>query len=160
MTRSGMRSALLVLTGLFLLAGTPSRAEGPLQFFTITPCRVVDTRVNNPGPALAHDTTRDFTIHGVCGVPASAKAVAANVTIVQPNAGVGYLTVFPFGVARPTASTINWVGGEAALANGAILGLSASGQFSVYTFFDNGAGNSTHLVLDVNGYFEAVPLPP
>jgi len=155
MARSGMRSALLVLVGLSMLVGAPSRAEGPLQFFAITPCRVVDTRAG--GPPLAHDTTRDFTIQGLCGVPASAKAVALNVTIVQPNAGVGYLTMFPAGVTRPTASTINWVGGEAALANGAILGLSASGQLSVYTFFNNGAGNTTNLVLDVNGYFEAVP---
>jgi len=152
-----VRSALLVLMGLSMLASAPARAEGPLQFFTVTPCRVVDTRINVGGSSLAHDTTRDFTIHGICGVPASAKAVAMNVTIVQPNAGVGYLTMFPSDAARPATSTINWVGGEAALANGAILGLSASGQVSVYTFFNNGAGNTTNLVLDVTGYFVAAP---
>jgi hypothetical protein len=148
---------LFTLIGLCMFAA-PSSADGPLQFFTITPCRLVDTRnVGGGQPPLAHDTTRDFTVQGVCGVPASARAVSLNVTVVQPSSGVGYLTIFPAGVTRPTASTINWDGGESAVANGAILGLSASGQLSIYTFFNNGAGNSTDLVLDVNGYFELVP---
>jgi hypothetical protein len=152
MSRSGARCALLLFIGLSLLTGAPSRAEGPLQFFTVTPCRVFDTRVNSGGPALVHDTTRNFAIQGVCGVPDTARAVAVNVTIAHPSAGVGFLIMFPADAARPNTSTINWNGGEAALANGAILGLSASGQFSVYTFFNNGAG-STDLVIDVSGYY-------
>ncbi len=54
--------------------GTPScQAAGPpLDFYTLSPCRVVDTR--NPagpqgGPALPAHASRTFTLAGQCGVP-------------------------------------------------------------------------------------------
>ena len=157
MSRSSARFVLSAALGwcLCLSTAAPSRAEGPFQYFTVNPCRIVDTRDPGGEAPLAHDTTRDFTIQGICGVPATARAVAINVTVVQPNAGVGFLTVFPAGVARPLASTVNWDGGESGVANAAIVGLSASGQLSIYTFFNAGAGNSTDLVLDVSDYFAA-----
>src|SRR5258706_2737693 len=56
----------------------------PLPFIAITPCRVADTRggggVTGPygPPSLVHDTTRNFTITGKCGIPTSAAAVSFN----------------------------------------------------------------------------------
>jgi len=70
-----------------------STAEGPQDFYTVAPCRLVDTRLGpGPlgGPALEAQTTRTFDLHGVCGVPASARAVALNVTVTGA-AGAGHL---------------------------------------------------------------------
>ncbi|HEX6738313.1 MAG TPA: IPT/TIG domain-containing protein, partial [Vicinamibacteria bacterium] len=62
----------------------------PLRYFALTPCRVFDTRqADGPvgGPALTPGSVRQFPVGGACGVPAGARAVAANFTAVNP-AGV------------------------------------------------------------------------
>ena len=49
-----------------LLANT-AEAAGPFQFFSVTPCRLVDTRGPvgvTGGPALAGNVTRSFPIPG------------------------------------------------------------------------------------------------
>ncbi|MGA3213875.1 MAG: choice-of-anchor tandem repeat GloVer-containing protein, partial [Terriglobales bacterium] len=71
----------------------------PVQFFSVTPCRVVDTReAIGPfgGPELAAGATRSFTIpSGPCaGIPSTAVAYSLNVTVVPP-AALGYLTIWP-----------------------------------------------------------------
>src|SRR4029078_8310961 len=59
---------------------------GTLQFYPLTPCRVLDTR--NPagalgGPAIAGGTSRSFPIpSSACGVPATATAYSFNATVV------------------------------------------------------------------------------
>jgi len=154
MLSSSVRSSLLAGVALLLLGVAPALADGPFRFFSLTPCRILDTRLPADAPAIPHNATRNVQVQGKCGVPVGAKAAAMNVTIVQPTASIGFLTMFPSGTSLPVVSTINWVGGEPALANGAIAPLSTNAQdLSVYVFFNNGAGNSTHLVLDVTGYF-------
>jgi hypothetical protein len=131
--------------------GTAScQAAGPpLDFYTLPPCRVVDTR--NPagpqgGPALPAHASRTFTIAGQCGVPADAVAVAANLTVVSPSTA-GDLRVFPGQGSPPLASVLNFQRGQVR-ANNAIVELGA-GQCSVQ---DDSGG--TDLLLDVNGYFK------
>lgn len=66
-----------------------------LQFYTVTPCRIVDTRsANGPtgGPPLLANTSRDFPIVGFCGIPGTAKAAALNLAIINATAA-GNLTV-------------------------------------------------------------------
>lgn len=146
---------LFALVLLFLCA-VPALADGPFRFYALTPCRAVDTR-SGFGGALAYNTTRDFQIQGVCGVPVGAKAVALNVTVVAPSSK-GHLRIFPSGTALPTISTINFAGGEPALANGAIVPVSTNANdLSVYTYFLSGGTATTHLILDVTGYFAAAP---
>ncbi len=125
---------------------------GPLDFHTLTPCRVADTR--NPvgpsgGPPLAAGQTRAFPVAGLCGVPATARAVAVNVTVADPTA-TGHLTLFPGGSTQPTASTINFAAGQNR-ANNATLELGPAGDLAV--FCGIGAG-SAHFILDVVGWFE------
>src|SRR4029079_6932087 len=67
------------------------------SFFTVTPCRVADTR--DPvgpygGPALAAGVERAFVLASRCGIPLTAKAVSVNVTVTQP-AAPGFVVLYP-----------------------------------------------------------------
>jgi hypothetical protein len=118
----------------------------------LIPCRIADTRnAASPlgGPALEAGSTRVFAVNGICAVPPTAKAVAINVTVVNPTAG-GHLTLYPAGGALPLASTINFRSGIVR-ANNAILMVGASGEVAVFCGMSTG---STDFVLDVSGWFE------
>lgn len=144
------RTFRLAACAAMILAAAPVFAEGPLRFFPITPCRLADTRQAGFGGAIAAQTTRDFDVQGVCGIPTNAKAVVLNATIVGPTTD-GYLTLFPSGITRPTAANLTFRGAEPALGNGAIVGLStADKDLSAFLFLGTGTG---HLVLDTTGYF-------
>jgi hypothetical protein len=132
--------------------GVPNNAS----FYTLTPCRVIDTR--NPtgplgGPALVAGATRTFTVTGTapgeCQIPSTAKSISVNLTVTQPTS-LGYLVLFPGGTAAPLASTINFRAGQTR-ANNAIVSISASGTLSV---LDGQGSGTTHFILDVNGYFQ------
>ncbi|HVT59281.1 MAG TPA: VCBS repeat-containing protein [Thermoanaerobaculia bacterium] len=122
------------------------------NFFTVQPCRVVDTR-NAPGPyggpALANNVLRDFVIGGKCGIPATAKAVSANVTVLN-STNSGDLRFGP-GCRPPSASTTVWVGGETR-GTEAAFALDAKGVATLHALV---AGNGTvHVLVDVNGYYQ------
>ena len=145
--------ALVAFAAALWLLPAPAAADGPFQFNSLTPCRVVDSRTNvgTSGGALASNATRNFTIQGACGVPAGAKAVALNVTVISPT-GTGHLTLWPAGTSLPTVSTLNYNAGEPALANGAIVPLSASTpDLAARPFLAN--GGTVHVVVDITGYF-------
>ena len=120
-----------------------------LRFVPITPCRIADTRnVAGPfgGPVLSAAETRDFPVRSsACGIPASAQAYALNVTVV-PTGPLGYLTIWPAGQVQPTVSTLNSLDGRIK-ANAAIVPAGPDGGVSVFV------SNSTHVILDINGYF-------
>jgi len=128
----------------FLARFTPTTGT---DFFTVTPCRLVDTR--NTGPALSN-TPRGFVLTQQCGIPITATAVALNVTIVSPSTD-GFLTLSPGSIPYQGNSTINFRAGQTR-ANNAILPLGDAGDVTVIPFFSN--GGSGHLILDVVGWFE------
>jgi parallel beta-helix repeat protein len=122
------------------------------QFYTLTPCRLADTRNATGqygGPALAANANRTFIIGGQCGIPVTAQAVSFNFTITQPT-GQGDLRTFPGGGAAPLASTMNWRPGQTR-ANNAIDPLGPSGDLAVRV---DQASGTVHLIIDVNGYFQ------
>jgi len=125
----------------------------PLAFFTLTPCRLVDTRqAAGPlgGPMLAgNGAKRLFTVGGSCGVPADARAVAANVTIVSPSAP-GDLRIGPAGIGDRT-STINFRAGQVR-ANNVVLSLTGNPLGEIAVQAD--VAGSTHFLVDVSGYFK------
>lgn len=146
-------SRLSVLAVLLLVAA-PAMAAGPFRFYPLTPCRLIDTRTTN-APIMNSGDTRSFKIRSSCGVPTDATAAALNVTIFTPTAK-GHIRVFPSDIAMPYASTLNFAGGENAVANGAIVPLAVntagSTDLSVYLFMvSSGTG---HLIVDVTGYFK------
>jgi trimeric autotransporter adhesin len=124
------------------------------QFYTLTPCRLVDTRSpDGPlgGPSLPAHGQRTFTLAGSCGVPATAKALSINVTVVQP-ASAGDLRLYPADQGAPLAAALNFRSGQTRT-NNAVLGLSVTGVTGAITV-QNDAGVPIALVLDVNGYFQ------
>lgn len=122
------------------------------NYFTVTPCRLIDTRnPNGPygGPALAANATRSFVATGQCGVPTGAQAIAANLTVVGPTSG-GSLGAGPTGIPISSISAINFSAGQVRTNNAAVT-LSAGGGFDIFAGLPSG---STHLVLDVLGYYQ------
>lgn len=155
-----VRLSFLLAAATFLTVSTAS-ALGPLQFYSVTPCRLADTRDPNGltgGPPLQSGVSRNIPVYGNnarnCQIPNTAKAVAINVTVVNPS-NFGYLTAYPAFTQLPVVSTINFATGEPALANGAIVPLTvdASFQLAIYPFLAGNVG-SVHLVLDITGYFQ------
>ena len=122
---------------------------GGLRFVPVPPCRVADTR--NPdglfgGPPIPGGTSRDFPIPlSNCGIPPDAEAYALNLTVV-PHGFLGYLTVWPTGIAKPVVSTLNSYDGRIK-ANAAILAAGTDGSISAYVT------DTTDLIIDVSGYF-------
>lgn len=151
--RSILVRSFFLVAAATLLTASAAKAVGPLQFYSVSPCRVVDTRGATGltgGPPMAAFQTRHFPMRGICGIAPGAVAVSLNVTVVQPTAS-GYLTLWPSGTTQPTVSTINFVPSDV-LANGAIVPLAAAMSSTEIAVF-NGAGGSTNVILDVTGYF-------
>ena len=120
-----------------------------LRFVSVNPCRIADTReAIGPfgGPVLEGGTIREFAVpSSACGIPSNAQAYSLNVTVV-PNASLSYLTIWPAGQAQPTVSTLNSYDGRTK-ANAAIVPAGAGGAVDVFVT------GSTHVILDINGYF-------
>lgn len=143
-----------------LLTASAAEAAGPFQFFSVTPCRIVDTRGPigvTGGPALVSGATRSFPIDvapAACGVPSTAKAAVLNVTLVTPSLD-GFLSIWPFNTPPPLVSTINAAAGEPAIANGAIVPLTTDPTFNISLVYGTAvSGGSAHVILDVTGYFQ------
>ncbi len=134
-------------------ACAPVTAGPTPSFYTVQPCRVVDTRdVDGPygGPALNDGADRTFLLAGQCGIPPTATAVSLNVAVTQPTAGPGFLTMRPGVSDLPQAATINYKSGQTR-ANNAIMPLGGPGSVTIYC--QQGSGTA-HVVVDVNGYFQ------
>ncbi len=118
-------------------------------YFTVTPCRVADTRTGSP---LQDGVPQTFAFHGVCGVPATAKVVVLNVTAVDPT-GDGDLTLHASDVNPPGFSTLPFPANRTrALIVVVALSDDAAGEVTV---LPSVAGNGTvDVLLDVMGYFE------
>ena len=147
---SDTTDVILDINGYF----TPA-ASGTLQFYPMTPCRVVDTRnANGPlgGPRLAANGTRDFPIESSSCIPSGVnpQAYAFNVTAVPNPTGqpLGYLTVWPAGQSQPTVSTLNNYTATV-VANAAVVPAGTGGDIDVYS------SDTTDLVIDIDGYFAA-----
>lgn len=122
----------------------------PSDFYTMTPCRVLDTRTGAPLASGALRTI-DVARTAACGIPAEARAVAANVTVVSPT-GQGYVTLFPGNYPRPVTSTVNFNAGVVR-ANSAILPLATDGSGTISAFTSVAGSGSVDLIVDISGYF-------
>ena len=120
------------------------------NFYTVRPCRAIDTRSRSGpygGPGLTGNAVRGFSLAARCGIPPSAKAIVANVTVVGTSS-TGYLALFPSGVSRPGTSTVNFLPGRTR-ANNMILPLGQEASFTAFC-----SSGAAHLLLDTVGYFD------
>jgi hypothetical protein len=135
---------LLDVTGYFLEDNTGD------TYNAVTPARLLDTRVGNGlSGAFAAHTVRDFDVAGRGGVPATAKAVTGNLTVVGQTAG-GYVTLGPILADNPATSTINFPLGDVR-ANGITVALAGDGHLDA--IYVAPLGKKAHLVFDVTGYY-------
>jgi hypothetical protein len=124
----------------------------PVDFYTVSPCRIFDTRVvgtqTTGTPLTCSGAAYDFTIvGGACPVPSGAKAVSLNVTVTQPSRP-GYISLFASGTPAPLVSSLNYAAGQTR-ANNAIAPLSTGGKLAVLC----APTGTAHVIVDVNGYF-------
>lgn len=160
MKRSYIFSAVLLTVAVaFTALPDFAEADGPFRFFAITPCRIFDSRADFDGTTPLPNGLHDIRVQGVCGVPVGAKAAALNVTVVTPSKN-GHVTLFPVGASpEPAVSTLNFLAGESALANGAIvpLGPDNAGADDLNFRYSMAPPATGHIVFDVTGYFATVP---
>ena len=90
------------------------------------------------GPAIIQVTD-------VAGVPTTADAVVANVTVIGGNSS-GYLTVWGAGENQPTTSNVNWTSNQI-VPNMVVSALNSSGQIAVY------ASSTANVIVDVVGWY-------
>jgi hypothetical protein len=125
-------------------------SRAALDFYTVEPCRAVDTRyagMGGPDPVAA-GAPRTFTIGGVCGVPATARSISVNVTVTGATAP-GNARVYAGGTALPSASTLNYAPGKT-IANNAIVLLGSLADVTVAV----APSGTAHVIIDVNGYMQ------
>jgi hypothetical protein len=136
--------------GYFASPGNP----GALNFYSLPPCRVADTRaVGGSGfsgafgpPQMTAGSTRSFPVpSSSCGIPATAQAYSMNITVVPPGP-LPFITTWPTGQVMPTVSTLNDVSGGV-VANAAIVPAGSNGAISVFAYA------ATDLIIDIDGYF-------
>ena len=128
---------------------------GSADYIPLPPARVADTRPDHSTidglfagiGALDAGQTLELTVGGRGGVPNDAVAAALNVTVTEPGRA-GYVTVYPCGAERPTASNLNFTIG-ATVPNAVVAKIGDAGKVCIYT------SQPLHLVVDVNGAFPA-----
>jgi hypothetical protein len=141
-TVPGLPPATLAQSFAYVAPPPPPVATG---FFTVPPCRAVDTRQTRP---LAAQERLVFSL-ATCNVPADANAVAVNLTATQASA-VGHLRAAA-GDGLTDSSTLNFTAGVTR-ANNAVVPLASDGTGTVSV--RNISAGLTHLLIDVFGYFK------
>jgi hypothetical protein len=162
--RSAASAALSVLLALGA-AGSASAdlidpPDGPVEevpdtagigeFHPLAPARILDTRFGTGGISgrFGAKSTKTVDVTGVGGViDHDVSAVALNVTVTGATTS-GWLTLFPTGTTKPTASTLNYSAG-ATVANMTVVKVGADGRIRIYS------EGITHVILDVVGFYHA-----
>ncbi len=130
-------------------------APAPNSYVPVTPFRILDTR-NGTGLSgtFSNHVARTLQVTGVVvgggAVPSNATAITGNLTVTAQTSG-GYLYAGPVAMNNPTSSTLNFPVGDDR-ANAVIVGLGAGGTIAI-TYVGSAAVSSTHVILDVTGYF-------
>ncbi len=123
-----------------------ANAQQASGFYTVTPCRVYDSRWGD-GPMVG-SFERTVSVGGYCGVPPDATAAAINVTVVSPNA-VSTVSAYPANVAS-TGTTVVAFGVGQTRATNAMIKLDSSGRLKLR--LEGPLSYQTHVVVDLSGY--------
>jgi hypothetical protein len=130
---------------------SPAAASPAASFFTVTPCRLLDTRSSNGGGPLAVNQTKTLSVLGLCGIPGTATSIVGNVTAVSPTAG-GTLTLAPANAGFTGTSSVSFNAGSTR-ASLALIGLSGTGS-RAFTIRAGLTSGTVDVIVDVTGYFQ------
>jgi endonuclease I/uncharacterized OsmC-like protein len=119
------------------------------RLYTLAPCRVLDTRND---VAMTDGVPREVAFHGACGIPSTARALAANVTVTEPSLS-GNVSIFPADGASTAATVVHFSAGRTRAAT-TILKLSDDGTGHARLEATVPTGGTTHVIVDVSGYFD------
>ncbi len=120
------------------------------KFVPLAPARLLDSRFGTGlSGAFTSNTGRTVDVEGNVGVPTAAIAVTGNLTVVGQTAA-GYVAMTQDTTNTPTTSTLNFPLGDVR-ANGVTGPTSGSGNVGLV--YVAPGGKSTHLILDITGYF-------
>ncbi|MGZ4769734.1 MAG: hypothetical protein ACXVLX_13915 [Ilumatobacteraceae bacterium] len=120
------------------------------SFHAVEPRRIYDSRPNNE---LAAGEERTISVANSTDgttevVPAKATAVALTVTVTETEGAGGFVAVRPAGTSYHGTSSINWFGANQSLAATVISGVDSNRQITL-----RAGAQSTHIVVDVTGYY-------
>lgn len=121
-------------------------------YVPVDPARLLETRTGPGNDTIdglfegqgqrGAGTTLQLDVADRGGVPADALAVVVNIAAVSPAAN-GFVTVYPCGVTRPTASNLNAQTGVT-VSTAAVVEIGTAGRICIYTSM------ATHMLVDVN----------
>jgi hypothetical protein len=119
---------------------------GGLSLYPAAPCRVIDTRHVGSGQPFSQTLSPPVdVVDSQCGPPSAAQAYVFNATVV-PVGALGYLTLWPDPLSRPTTvSTLSAVDGW--ITNNMAIVPNINGKTDAY------ASGITQLILDISSYF-------
>jgi hypothetical protein len=121
----------------------PESAPAP-SFYTVAPCRLIDTRLG--GPAFAAGEDRSVPASGRCAIPPGARALAANIVSVG-STDAGHLVAYRPDRLVPPTSALNYRPGQVR-ANSCVMSLDDNGALALR------ATGMTDVIIDVSGYFQ------
>jgi hypothetical protein len=125
------------------------------NFYTLSPCRVLDTR-NTGVPLTQSNPQQVYQVTGVCGVPANALSVALNVTLTGATTSLS-VQGFPGDLSPQGTNVVSALAPQnATIAGMAALPLATSGAGTLGIFMTlapPATVGQADLLLDVTGYF-------
>ncbi len=144
--------------GVLWISGVTTPWRPVYSTVPVTPVRVINTDpaigavVGGITGPLHQGTTYTWTLAGSSGIPADAIGIVGNITAVAYTSG-GFLTMFPAGVTRPNASSLNFsqAGIVFAWGNHFTVGFGTganAGKVSIYIGL-NTVPDTVHVVVDV-----------
>jgi hypothetical protein len=142
---------------------SPSGSANAGLFFPLeNPARLYDSRTTEPvypgstvKGLLGAGQTRTITARNVVNVPVGTTSIVLRITTANPTGGL-FLAMYPDG-GWPGNSNVNTTGAGQQIANLAFVGISGSGNITVY----NGHPvNSTNFILDVVGFLAGTNTSP
>lgn len=121
----------------------------PLDFYTLRPCRMLDTFTN--GALVSGEPARRIEVAGACGIPTEARALAVNIKAVRP-ASPGHIVLFPADRPQPPQPTLAFQG-DWTMESFQVLPLSEEppGALDMAAIVED--GGDVRLQLEVFGYF-------
>ncbi len=164
----GTVDVVVDLEGYFDAMNATTSGNGHYQ--ALTPYRVADTRcvgssqpsfcanenlpTSNTTAKLGAGQNLDVPVTGVSMPGLGISAAVVQITATDTT-GPGYLTAYPTGGTKPTASNVNFTTAGQSTSTRAIVAVGANGDINIYNYTGN-----TNVVVDVMGLFsDATGLP-